>query len=214
MNQAYGLFERRPDRWFEIHQPDARPDAHIPDYIADLHQLTCPIYMVDVDPAYPTSVRYPLERVQAAVPPRYRAYFTSSAAYMVALAMLEGFETIALYGIDCATGTEYELQKPCLEAWCSLAEGRGHEVIVPATSSLFKTPFMYGYEAPRAFPRVLKASEKFLRDRINDHKVASNTILAELHRIEGAIQELESLLNFAEAKGRGAQYPTIEGTDP
>lgn len=211
MNQSYIHFERRPDRWFEIHRPESREDVAVPDYLADLEVIGCPLYMIDRDPKFPTSVAYPLRRVQEMVPDVYRRYFTSAAAYMTALAIVEGFDEIALYGIDCATGTEYAAQKPCLEAWLSLAMGRGIRVIVPPQSALFKTPFLYGYEPPRMFPRVLKASEPWLRDRILAYKAKNNELLEQIHQCEGAIAELESLLNFAEAAGRGAQYPVAEG---
>jgi hypothetical protein len=213
LNQAYIHFERRPDRWFEIHQPASRPDISVPTYLEDLKDLECPIYMIDRDPAYPTSQAYPIDHVRAGVPPLYYRYFTSGVSYMVALAIALGMEQIALYGIDCATGTEYASQKACLEAWCSLALGRGIDVVIPPQSALFKSPFLYGYEAPRQFPRVLKASEQFLRDRITAYKVKSNETLQQLHQIEGAIDELNALLNFAESKGRGAQFPLAEAAD-
>ena len=211
MNQGYIHFERQPDRWFEIHRPEARADVAVPDYLEDLKHLACPVYMIERDTAYPTSVAYPLDRVRLAVPALYHRYFTSCASYMVALAIAEGFQSIALYGIDCATGTEYADQKPCLEAWLSLAIGRGIDVHVPSTSALFKTPGLYGYEPPKRFPRVLKASEEFLRNRIDAYKLKNNELLTHMHQIEGAIEELQSLLNFAEAAGRGASYPTVEG---
>lgn len=210
LNQSYIHFERQPDRWFEIHLPESRPDTAVPDYLDDLKDIGCPLYMIDRDPQYPTSLAYPLDEVRSAVPLLYRNYFTCGVAYMIALALAEGFEQIALYGIDCATGTEYMNQRPCVEAWLSLALGRGVDVIVPPQSALFKAPYLYGFEPVRRFPRVLKASESFLRDRILAYKTAHNNELQKLHQIEGAIEELESLLGFAEAKGRGASYPLAE----
>ena len=44
------------------------------------------------------------------------------------------------------------------------------------------------------------------------YKAKNNELLTQVHQCEGAISELESLLNFAEAKGRGASFPTAEGT--
>ena len=212
LNQAYEHFQRSPDRWFEIHRPEAQEDPAVPTYLEDLKKIACPVYMIDVDPAIPTSVRFPLERVCEHMPLTHQRYFTATMGYMIALAIAEGFETIGLYGVDCATGTEYEQQKACVESWLSLAMGRGIEVIIPPTSALFKSPFLYGYEAPKAFPRVLHASEQFLKDRISTYKVRSNETLANLHRMEGAVDELEGLLKFAESKARGASYPTIEAT--
>lgn len=205
MNQAYEHFQRRPDRWFELHLPDAREDVAVPTYLADLPKLGCPVYMIDVDPSVPLSVKYPRERVT-----RSRPYFTSTAAFMVALAIAENFEEIALYGIDCTIGGEYEYQKPCLEWWIGQAEGLGIRVVIPKTSALLKSAYVYGYEPVRKFPRVLKASEEFLRARINEYKRQSNDLLKDLHKIEGAIEELEGILTFAEARGRGAEFPTVE----
>ena len=212
LNQSYIHFERRPDRWFEIHRAEAREDAAVPSYLSDLKEIGCPLYMIQAEVDFPTSVAYPLDRVRDAVPPLYQRYFTSGVSYMVALAIAEGFEEIGLYGIDCATGSEYASQKPCLEAWLGLAAGRGIRVVIPQESALFKTPALYGYEPPKRFPRVLKASEAWLRDRIMAYKAKNNELLTQVHQCEGAISELESLLNFAEAKGRGASFPTAEGT--
>lgn len=211
MNQSYIHFERQPDRWFEIHRPEAREDVAVPDYLDDLKGIGCPVYMIAREPAYPTSLTYPIEQVREAVPTLYHRYFTSAAAYMVALAIVEGFEEIALYGIDCATGTEYAAQKPCLEAWLSLAVGRGLRVVVPPQSSLFKSAFLYGYEPPRQFPQVLKASVPWLRARIEGYKAKSNELLEGVHECAGAIQELTALLQFAESAGRGTQFPIAEG---
>lgn len=211
LNQSYIHFERQPDRWFEIHRPEAREDVAVPDYLADLKAIGCPVYLIERDSAYPTSLAYPLSEVRAAVPPLYHRYFTCGVVYMIALAMLEGFETIALYGIDCATGTEYADQKPGIEAWCSLAMGRGTEVVIPPQSALFKTPFLYGYEPPRQFPAVLKASVPWLLSRIEAYKTKNNELLTQIHQVEGAIEELTSLLHFAQSAGRGTQFPIAEG---
>lgn len=206
MNQAYEHFQRRPDRWFELHGADNQADIAVPTYHEDLTRLGCPVYMINTDPKVPTSVRFPLERLK-----RTRKYFTSTAAYMVALAILEGFEEISLYGIDCTIGGEYEYQKPCLEWWLGQAEGAGIRVGIPKTSALLKSPYMYGYEPTKKWPRVLQASEEFLQSRIATYKVQNNDLLKELHKIEGAIQELEWIVTFAQARGRGAEFPDVAG---
>jgi hypothetical protein len=208
MNQAYEHFERRPDRWFEIHMADAQPDPGTPTYHSDLATMCCPIYMLDVEPQIPMSVKFPLTRVLSIAD---RGYFTSTAAYMVALAISEGFEEIAAYGIDCTVGTEYEVQKPCLEWWLGIAMGRGIKVTIPTTSALLKAAFMYGYEPTRKWPRVLKASEQFLDDRIAGHKQEHDRTREYLHKLQGAIEELTELKRFAEAAGRGSEFKTVGG---
>lgn len=207
MNHTYLPFQRRPDRWFEIHIGEEREDQEFPDYFDQLRQMDRPVYMVDVEPGIPKSVKFPLERVRQSVPAHMHKYFTSSAAYMTALAISENFKTIALYGIDLTIGTEYELQKACLESWLGYAAGQGIEIIVPHTSALFKTPYMYGFEKARAWAPVLRASKAFIDARINELKRQHNETQALLQRLEGSISELEFLWQFAESSGRGAQFP-------
>lgn len=159
MNEANVYLKRHPKmRWFQLHprnwnaakaaengwNPDdyGRPDSHI----QFLSKCEWPVYMQEPDPRIPTSVRYPYE----AIAERYgfpwvdgtkRPYLTSTAAYMLALAVYEhdtalvtwprrpGLHDlvgeIRLAGIELAIGTEYFHQRPCLEFWCGMAMGRG-----------------------------------------------------------------------------------------
>lgn len=207
MNQGYEHFRRKPDRWFELHDKEHQPDASVPTYLDDLTTLGCPIYMLEVDISIPRSVRYPLENVLKMGP----RYFTSTAAYMVGLAITLGVEEIGLYGVDCSVGSEYEYQKPCLEWWMGVAAGRGIRVTVPETSALLKAPFLYGYEPSREWPRSASVSLSFLDARIADRKVMSNEILTEWHRQEGAIQEAQEIRKFVEAASRGSQFGILNG---
>src|SRR5262245_61400266 len=117
LNQSYVYAGRRPDRHFELHLADSRPDPSVPDYLDDLKCLGVPIYMIDHEAEYPTSVKYPLADINSKAPAHLRGYFTCAVAYMAALAVHLGYMWIGCYGVDCTVGTEYEAQKPCLEAW-------------------------------------------------------------------------------------------------
>jgi len=63
-------------------------------------------------------------------------YYTNTIAYMMALAIMEGFDRIELYGIEMSGGTEYAYQKACLEYFIGLANGRGIEVYLPEHCAL------------------------------------------------------------------------------
>jgi hypothetical protein len=258
LNSGYGHFKRRPDRWFELHRDDARTEPSVPDYFADVAALGCPVYVIETDPALgPLQIPYPLTSVQMIAPTHLRQYLTSTMAYMIALAVHEGFEEIGVYGVDCTVGTEYEAQKPCVEAWLMYAQGAGISVVVPDESALFKATHLYGYQAAKPIPRIFSASEEFIRRRIEDHKAAMEVehrtedkcrgaideiedqlvtlaALTNAHRaalraraaalldraeqhaangykMQGAIQELEYALTFAESVARGARFPTVMG---
>ncbi len=206
MNQAYEHFQRRPDRWFELHTSENQPDPSVPTYLDDLRTLDCPVYMLEDDASVPTSVKYPLERVLKIGP----KYFTSTAAYMVALAILEGVSEIACYGIDCTVGTEYEYQKPCLEWWLGVALGRGIKVTIPEASALLKAPYLYGYEPSRKWPRQFVMTEEFLDQTITNYKISFNDALEVQHRCEGAIAALTEYKKFAEASGRGSDFTGVQ----
>jgi hypothetical protein len=164
LNQGAQNCKRRADRWFEMHSPEFTADLRDPAYIPWLRDLTIPVYMIEVQDEYPTSMRYPIED---AIHFAGRDYFTSSIAYMLALAAMEGFEEIHLYGINLAIGDEYFYEKPCAEWWLGLLEGKGIKVFVPRASSLLKQYLRYGYfvdARPNANLKVL------LNSRVAQHR--------------------------------------------
>lgn len=72
-------------------------------------------------------------------------YLTSSSAYMLALALLRGFQHIEVYGVDMAVDDhEYFRQRPCMEAWLGFARGRGVTVVLPPQSPVMKSDFVEG----------------------------------------------------------------------
>lgn len=130
------------DRLFEMHD---RPDLERrrrPDYWERLASIDwSPVYMQQAWSDIPASVAYPLDAVTSSVFagfPRARwtengqaDWYNCSPAYMMALALHEGAESIGLWAIDVNDGTEHAYERPCLEYLIGLAVGRGVEVIVP-----------------------------------------------------------------------------------
>lgn len=82
-------------RWFDLHT-----SAHIQQRAINVYAWECeqtrPIVRWEVDPAMPSSVAYP----HAAVRQRFGGtrLFCSTLDWMMALAIYEGFEHVALYG--------------------------------------------------------------------------------------------------------------------
>jgi hypothetical protein len=93
----------------------------------------------------PMAVRYPIERVLQ----EFRAYFTNHPAYMIALALQEGVETIGVFGCQYAADTEHSTQRGSLEYWLGRAEQAGVDVILPVKqNSVLAFPSkLYGYES-------------------------------------------------------------------
>ena len=121
-NQLY-RFIPRADRWFEIHKDWNAAVIPGTDYHRWLKEAPIPVYMWDVIPSIPHSIRFPVEQYLQ----EFSDYRTSTIAYMLGLAILEGFTTIGLWGIELAIGSEYFYQGSCLEYLIGVARGRGIE---------------------------------------------------------------------------------------
>ena len=93
--------------------------------------------MQNVDERVPTSIKYPIQEVCESVG---TAYFTSSPAYAIGLAIHEKVDEIKLFGINNSSSIEYFKQKACIEYLLGLARGRGIQVTLTADCPLLKAP--------------------------------------------------------------------------
>lgn len=141
MNQAHHVYPpevlQRFTRWFQIHPWEAvkartnRAVGH-EEWLANCQ---IPVYMEEVQPEIPASVRYPFENVTLTIGSNYFACNTF--CYMLALAIHEGFDKIRLYGEDMGPhdlGDGYA--RPCMEFLMGMAMGTGKEIWVAPESHL------------------------------------------------------------------------------
>lgn len=82
-----------------------------------------------------TQENYPFEAVAGSIG---QAYWNSSIAYIMALAIHEGAREIAIYGVDMDGTDEFGYQKANMEYLIGIARGRGINVYVPPESALCK----------------------------------------------------------------------------
>lgn len=193
LNNIYACFDMpRWDRWFELHKHfrdypdmhdarvspetivkgDARPVVKSIKHVEWLQAQTPdkPIYFVAPQPDIPAAVAYPLENIKAwCNRNRFKAYFTNSISYMIALAIAEGYKSIGIWGVDMAAQGEYQQERPSVEYWIGLAQGLGIEVILPKESELLKARF-YGFDDDSDFVTKLKARGQEL---LNNHNQAA-----------------------------------------
>ncbi len=200
LNNAYIFMPPRPhvggriaERWFEIHSDDQfgwdlrRPGQHV----AWLAKFPGPLYLLEARRDMPNSIRYPIEDIVS----RYGAYITSSPAYMLLMAMAEGFKEIHIYGIDLATDSEYADQRPNLEFLIGVAIAKGHQIFLPPGCQLLqgklyaRGKFNSGGEhhTRQQFEGRLGALQK----RLAEVQAEKNRINQEQARIEGAILECQ-----------------------
>ena len=115
-------------RWFNLHSR-----AHmVGSYPAAYHYFQNnaegrPIYFQKVQEDVPTSIEFPREVIQkhfatAKGPIRY---FTCSVCWLIAFAILEGFERIELWGFelrDTKPGSAFAWERPCVAYWIQRAK--------------------------------------------------------------------------------------------
>lgn len=125
-------------------------------YIKAINERRVPFYSVRTYEDIPQSVEYPLREVveKVKVP-----YFENSIAYMIALAIVEGYEQIDLYGVAQMGAHEYVKERGCVEYWLGVAAGLGLAVGIHTHSLLLRgtSEYMYGYMQTR---EELKAEGK------------------------------------------------------
>ena len=82
-----------------------------------------------------TQDNYPFESVSKSIG---QAYWNSSIAYAMAMAIHEGAEEIGIYGVHMSGTDEYAYQRPNMEYLIGVARGKGIKVHIPEESSLCK----------------------------------------------------------------------------
>ena len=121
-------------RWFNLHSHKHMVGTYPSGY--SYYQTKAegrPIYLQKVQPDVPTSVAFPREAIQEAFATTKgpNRYFTCSVAWEIALAILEGFERIELWGFelrDTKPGSAFAWERPCFAYWVKQARDRSIEV--------------------------------------------------------------------------------------
>ena len=131
----------RADRWFELHPPTK--DIQAPFAMMWLRECPVPIYTTEPFPDNANSLVFPIEHLAN----KYRDYFSCTFAYQIALAIDEGFDEIAIHGLELAYGTQREatVERACVNYWLGLAEGRGIKVTVPQDDFVLSHWHRYGF---------------------------------------------------------------------
>lgn len=149
----------RITRWFEMHalgdlqgqlRQNTKRRLSYRSYLRFLQQLDCPIFMQTAHDIIPKSVEYPLQEALDA----FGRCFTSTASYLISLAILEEYETIGVWGIHLTEQTVYARQRPGVEYLLGVARTRGIEVYlppgcplrIPMPPILTVTDVLYGYD--------------------------------------------------------------------
>jgi hypothetical protein len=117
-------------------------------------------------------------------------FFTSSLAWMFALAMEENPQSIGLWGVDMAATEEYGYQRAGCQFFAMLARSKGIEVGVPPESDLFRPAPLYGVCETSHMHIKMLARQRELQQRLAGVQAEYNQKYHELTFLQGAIDDL------------------------
>lgn len=158
LNEAHAFqWMKRATRWFQLHdtykQKLAKRGITTHHEWLKENKWNIPIYMISKDDEIPNSVVYPLaevcDRFLSAIQKGDSKvkYFGSTFDYMMAIALLEDFDRIEIYGVNMESENEYSNQKPSAEFWIGLALGKGVEIYLPPGCALMNSKVYGGLES-------------------------------------------------------------------
>jgi hypothetical protein len=208
---SYGLLKFVP-RWdvlFEIHDLDRVAAEGMPEELSAILRADQgrPIITAKHYREYPNSTLLPRAELEKEFG---EFFFTSTFAWMWALAIQVGAPEIGLWGVDCAADGEYFAQRPGAQFFLEMCRQRNIPVTLPATSLLRRRAAHYGVEPVSAAEIAMRKRLAVLKQNreaaLNRHRDA----VRDVNTIEGAIAVLEDLLHAELGVTDTALHPTKE----
>lgn len=143
------------------------------------------IWMQEVDPRVPNSVRYPIEAILEMTPYKY---LRSSPAMALALAIHLGYEHILLYGSELSSNTEYTYQAVNYAFWIGFAHGKGIDLELRCWENEFNQR-IYGYDGEFSID-----SEFFIQRMTENEQAWTNN--------ESVLKRIKERLDLAMVEGK------------
>jgi hypothetical protein len=179
---------RRATVWFEIHRWG---QEWLTDSYRQFVAKVPTVYMIEPVPEVPNSVAYPKDEILAEFGPHF---FSSTPAWMLALAIKQHAEEIGIWGIDLAADGEYADQKPGVLHFIELAKARGIKVTVPSESDLLRPAPLYGFSEASPMMIKLLAREAELQRRLDHNLAQTDAMVREGMFLKGAIDDLKYVI--------------------
>src|SRR5574340_219110 len=199
LNHGYMILQDelpRCDRMFEIHKQEwfRRKEVAVNEkyweWLTQPHPF--PIYLQENIPEVISGIVYPFKEICEDLFPHLLrqdpsgklirdTFMTSSASFMMAMAIHEKFERIWIYGIGMQTGTEYGYQLPGFTYMIGVANGRGIDVVNQHNSPICRAE-VYAYSAiPYVSQKHLEELRQHYYDKMVEHNNSANAIIEEFN---------------------------------
>jgi hypothetical protein len=199
LNSLYLRVNSKWDRWFEMHSTKDLPGVYPETWREHkkwLQDFPGPIYMHEEMDEFPNSAKFPIEEMR----PKFGDYYTSTVAFMLALAIHEGFGEIHVYGVDMVGDDEYGHQRANAEYFIGYAKGAGIKVYVPPQSALLTAGEAYGLPGRdtdfSAFQTDVKRRLIELESMQEQYLEQNKHVVQGIHRMDGRLEAYENALNW------------------
>jgi len=199
---------KRFDRWFELHPMSMYAED-------EQHQKFLAGFAGDVFVRGDDYGRYPIPN-QRLFPKgilleEFPSYFTNTISWLVALATVMEYETVAVFGVDMAQDSElgnaeYQWQRPSCEFFLGVLAGRGVNVELPEGSDLLKSSHLYGFDDNKGWRGWQLARHGELGKRKQTHYEEIGKVDAEIHRLEGVKRQHEQAVQQLAGAQAEVQY--------
>jgi len=179
------------DRWFEVHDQTwliRRAGKGFFPYLFYMQQFKGPLYLLKPDPIIPNARVLPVDTLSKQFFGDEQPYFTSSIAYMTALAIHEGVDEIRYFGVDMAHKMEYIHQRSGCEYFIGWARAAGIKVALPDSSPILK-----------AVPYGVRRDTKVIQESILERN--GNLDGEEKRLVEALIAARARMLEMRQANG-------------
>jgi hypothetical protein len=182
---AFGLLPR-VTRWFEIHGDLGWAESGewgASKYVDWLNEQDFTVYAQNRE-YIKKAIPYPLDEMIA----KHSLYFfTSTFAYMMALAIAEGAEEIGLFGIDMTLPNEYSDQRPAMQHFIVMCMAIGIKIGAPDESDIMRPPPLYGYVDATPHGRKLQVYTTELEEKLKEAQRVKRQAELDAATFEGAL---------------------------
>lgn len=183
----------RIDAWFELHGDLGweNPPRWENPYIDWLNNQKFDLY-VQLTKLFPRGIPFPKKDMVK----RFGSYwFTSTFAWMMALAITKKPEVIGFWGADMAETTEYYHQRAAIIYFAQVAAQENISVYSPPECDILRPPPLYGYSTSSPMGRKLAIREREVRARLNETLSRKANITREcdqeIDHLTGALDNLD-----------------------
>lgn len=183
---TYPAFKRW-DRIYELHDKEYWGTTDVLDRLNK--KASCDIWMQNVYPEVPRSKKYPLTEVSTG----YHQNFTSSIVYMIAHAVYEKVNHIALFGVHMAADEEYSQQRSGCEYWLGVAEAHGISIHIQGPSAILQCRYLYGYDKEWKMKRDLANRKEALTQGLKQLESQLEQVKQTFYQQQGALKDCEFL---------------------